>query len=101
MSSIIVPAILAGLAVAGILTKRTLLGMAASIQILFMAVALFLVLVGALSLDSAGTGVHAHAGGFFITTIGVAQLVTLFALAVRLFYHKRKINLSELRTLKH
>lgn len=49
---------------------------------------------------SSGSHVNSHVFGIFISLSGLGQLVAGFALAVRLFYLKKRTGMEELRSLK-
>ena len=94
---IIVSAVLGGLGLICILSKRTLLGLMIGVHLLILGAAIIFVVAGSYS----GMHIQGHLFAIFITLSGVAQLVVGFSLAVRLFYLRKRVGMDELRTLKH
>ncbi|MFL5812039.1 MAG: NADH-quinone oxidoreductase subunit K [Bdellovibrionia bacterium] len=94
-----------------VVMRRTLLGLLIGLQLMIMGATMMFVVAGifagATQAGSAGAiqdGVvraSGHAGGVFIAVGGIAQLVAGFALAIRLFYLKNKIEMSDLKSLKN
>ena len=80
-----------------LLSKRTLMGALTGVQLLFLGTAMMFVSSG----GHENMGVEAHVFAILITFVGVSFLVTGYALAVRLYYLKKRIYLSDLRQLKH
>jgi NADH:ubiquinone oxidoreductase subunit K len=89
-----------------VVMRRTLLGLLIGLQLMIMGATMMFVVAGIFA-GSAGAiqdGVvraSGHAGGVFIAVGGIAQLVAGFALAIRLFYLKNKIEMSDLKSLKN
>jgi len=79
-----------------ILSRRTMLGLMVGVQLLVLGATMMFVLAGIVS----GARIEGHLFGLLITLGGVAQLVGGYALAIRLFYLKGRIRMSELRSLK-
>jgi NADH:ubiquinone oxidoreductase subunit K len=94
---IVVAAALGGLGLVCALYRKTLLGVLIGVQLMFLGATMIFVLAG----FSSGALVNGHAFGLFITLGGVGQLVVGYALAVRLFYLKKRAGMDELRSLKH
>lgn len=94
---IMVAAALGGMGLVCMLYRRTLLGVLIGVQLLVVGATMVFVLAGV----SSGVPVQGHLFGLFITLGGVAQLVTGYALSVRLFYLRRRAGMDELRSLKH
>lgn len=89
-------ALIAGLGVVCIVSRRTLLGLMVGIQILILGATLAFVLAG-LAADARTEG---HLTGLLIVLGGVAQLVGGYSLAIRLFYLRNRGGMDELRSLK-
>jgi NADH:ubiquinone oxidoreductase subunit K len=79
-----------------IISRRTLLGLLIGIQILILGSTMMFVLAGI----SSGLRVQGYIFGLFITLGGVVQLVVGYALAIRLFFLKKRIAMEELQALK-
>jgi NADH:ubiquinone oxidoreductase subunit K len=79
-----------------IISRRTLLGLLIGIQILILGSTMMFVLAGI----SSGLRVQGYIFGLFITLGGVVQLVIGYALAIRLFFLKKRIAMEELQALK-
>jgi NADH:ubiquinone oxidoreductase subunit K len=94
---IVTAAALGGLGLVCMLVRRTVLGMLVGLQLLILGGTSVFVMAGA----AAGDPVDGHVFGLFVTIGGVAQLVVGYALAVRLFYLKKKAGMDELRSLRH
>ncbi len=93
---IILAALLGGLGLFSVASRRTLLGILVGIQLMLIGASMSFVLAGI----SSESRVLGQIVGLFIILGGVAQLVGGYALATRLFYLKRKIAIRELRSLK-
>lgn len=89
---------LSGIGLACILYKRTLLGVLIGAQILVTSAAMVFVIAGSAQASTASTG---QALGLLVTLGGVAFTVAGYALSVRLFYLKKRVDMDELRSLKH
>lgn len=96
----IVGALLGALGLICILLRRTLLGVLIGIQLLVIGATTFFVLASITS-ESASVASQGHVFSVFIALGGVAQLVVGYALAVRLFYLKKRTGMDELRSLKN
>lgn len=94
---IVTAAILGGLGLICLVSRRTLLGLLIGLQLLVLGATSIFVMAGV----SSGAHSHGHIFGLFIVLGGVAQLVVGYALAVRLFYLKKRVGMDELRSLKH
>ncbi len=79
-----------------ILIRQTLLGALIGTQLLALGAAMIFVMAGA----SAGVRLDGHVFAFFISLEAIAQLVVGYAFAVRLFYLRNRVDMSELRSLK-
>lgn len=88
--------LIGGLGLISMISKRTILGLLIGIQLLILGSTMMFVTIGAAS-DQPMQG---YIFGIFITLGGMAQLAVGYALAVRLFFLKKRISLQELRTLK-
>ncbi len=97
----ILAAALGGLGLACMILRPTLLGILVGAQLLILGSTCALVLAGVTSPGGGPAPAHGHLFGLFVTLGGVAQLVTGFALAVRLFYLKKNARMEELRSLRH
>ncbi|MDR3607470.1 MAG: NADH-quinone oxidoreductase subunit K [Oligoflexia bacterium] len=93
---IVLAAMLGGLGLFSVISRRTLLGIFAGIQLMLIGASMTFVLAGVAS----GAPLHGHIVGLFIILGGVAQLVGGYALSTRLFYLRRQIGIQELRSLK-
>jgi NADH:ubiquinone oxidoreductase subunit K len=85
-----------GLGLVCMISRKTVLGLLIGIQLLILGSTMMFVLAGI----SAGMRVEGHIFGLFITLGGMAQLVVGYALAIRLFFLKKRISMDELRALK-
>jgi NADH:ubiquinone oxidoreductase subunit K len=92
-----VAAVLGGLGLVCIMVRRTLLGLLIGTQILILGATTVFVLAGV----SSGAYAEGLIFGLFITFGGIAQLITGYAFAVRLFYLRKSTEMVELRSLKH
>jgi NADH:ubiquinone oxidoreductase subunit K len=86
-----------------VVTRRTLLGLLIGLQLMILGATMTFVLAGIYAGQTADAAVRAsgHVGGILIAVGGIAQLVAGFSLAIRLFYLKNKIEMSDLRSLKN
>jgi NADH:ubiquinone oxidoreductase subunit K len=86
-----------------VVMRRTLLGLLIGIQLMIMGATMMFVVAGIFAGTTHDGVVRAsgHAGGVFIAVGGIAQLVAGFALAIRLFYLKNRIEMSDLKSLKN
>ncbi len=96
MNLLWIAAAVGGIGLTCLVVRRTLLGVLIGAQLIILGATLMFVLTGI------GTG-HAAQGqvyALFTTMGGVAQLVAGTALAIRLFYLKRRTSLDDLKGLK-
>lgn len=86
-----------------VVMRRTLLGLLIGLQLMIMGATMMFVVAGIFAGATQDGVVRAsgHAGGVFIAVGGIAQLVAGFALAIRLFYLKNRIEMSDLKSLKN
>jgi NADH:ubiquinone oxidoreductase subunit K len=86
-----------------VVSRRTLMGLLIGIQLMVLGATMMFVVAGifAGTLQDGVARASGHAGGVFIAVGGIAQLVAGFALAIRLFYLKNKIEMSDLKSLKN
>lgn len=91
-----VAGLMGGLGLICMISRRTLLGLLIGVQLLIAGSTMMFVLAGI----SSGMRIQGYVFGLFIILGGVAQLVVGYALAIRLFFLKKKISLDELRALK-
>lgn len=104
----LVAGMIGGMGLVCVMSRRTLLGMMVGVQLLVLGASMIFVLSGiAASLGTAEAGpalgdarIQGHVVGLFIAIGGVAQLAAGYALVIRLFYLKNKIEINELRSLK-
>jgi NADH:ubiquinone oxidoreductase subunit K len=89
-------AALGGIGLMALLYKRTVLGLVVGMQLLTLGGTSLLIFAGA----SSGSALVGHLFAFFITIVGVAQMVGAYAVATRMFYLKGNTSLDELRSLK-
>jgi NADH:ubiquinone oxidoreductase subunit K len=97
-----VAGIIGGVGLVCLISRRTLLGMLIGVQLLVLGATMIFVLAG-ISPSPGGESVarvEGHIVGLLIALGGVAQVVAGYALAIRLFYLKNKIDIHELRSLK-
>lgn len=80
-----------------ILSKRTLLGVLIGAQLLSLGTTSSFVLGGIGTQDV----VRGHIFGIFIVMSGIAVLVVGYALAIRLFYLKKKAGMESLHNLRN
>lgn len=92
----LISGLLGGLGLACVVSRKTLLGILVGIQLMVLGASMTFVLAGI----SSGARVSGHVVALFIVLGGVAQLVGGYALSVRLFYLKNKVEIHELRSLK-
>lgn len=78
------------------ISRRTLLGVLLGVQLLALGATLMFVFAGASTGEFLGGSVF----GTFVALGGIAQLGVGYAVAVRIFYLKKNVTMSELRTLK-
>ena len=104
----LVAGMIGGMGLVCVISRRTLLGMMVGLQLLILGASMMFVLAGiASSLGPAEMGpaladsrIQGHVVALFVVLGGVAQLAAGYALVIRLFYVKNKIEINELRTLK-
>jgi NADH:ubiquinone oxidoreductase subunit K len=93
---ILLSALLAALSLATVIMRKSILGTLVGIQLgIYGAVLLFVFGRG-----QAEKGSDAMLFAFFILLSGVVQWAVGFALAVRLFYFRRRVDLDEVRSLR-
>ena len=92
----IVAGLLGGLGMICILSRNSLLGLLIGVQLLVIGSTMIFVLAGI----SSGQKVDGYMFAMFISLGGIAQLVVGFSLAIRLFFLKKRISVSELQALK-
>ncbi|MGK5089847.1 NADH-quinone oxidoreductase subunit K [Bdellovibrionota bacterium FG-2] len=90
------PGIIGGIGLACIIFRKTLLGVLIGVQLLILGAVAAVVMAGIVS----GRQVSGHVSGVLIFLSGVALVALGFALAIRMFYLRRRISMSELRTLR-
>ena len=88
--------IIGGLGLVCMISRKSLLGLLIGLQILVLGSTMICVLAG-ISADLRAEG---YIFGLFITLGGVVQLVVGYALAIRLFFLKKRISMEELQALK-
>ena len=91
-----VAGVVGGMGLVCMISRRTLLGFMIGIQLLILGATMMFVLAGV----SAGGRVSGQVFGMFIALGGVAQLVAGYALAVGLFFLKKRVGMDDLRSLK-
>lgn len=104
----LVAGMIGGMGLVSVISRRTLLGVMVGMQLLILGASMIFVLAGIASSSGGapiGPGfmdsrIQGHVVGLFVVLGGVAQLAAGYALVVRLFYLKNKIEINELRTLK-
>jgi NADH:ubiquinone oxidoreductase subunit K len=86
-----------------VVMRRTLMGLLIGLQLMIMGATMMFVVAGifAGAIQDGAVRASGHASGVFIAVGGIAQLVAGFALAIRLFYLKNKIEMSDLKSLKN
>jgi NADH:ubiquinone oxidoreductase subunit K len=89
-------AALGGVGVFCALFRRTLLGVLVGLQLLALGAATLFVHAGAVS----GQNVRGHVAALFVVVCGVAQLVAGFSLAMRLFFIRKRAEMTDLRSLR-
>jgi NADH:ubiquinone oxidoreductase subunit K len=94
---ILVATVLGGLGLICMLYKKTLLGFMIGLQLLVLGATMIFVVAGV----SSGGPLQGHVFGLFITFGSLGQLVVGYALAIRLFYLKKRVGMDDLRSLKH
>ena len=88
--------IIGGLGLVCMISRKTLLGLLIGVQILTLGSTMMFVLAGV----SSGLRIQGYIFGLFITLGGIVQLVVGYALAIRLFFLKKRISMEELQALK-
>lgn len=91
-----VAGIIGGLGLVCMISRKTLLGLLIGVQILVLGSTMIFVLAGI----AGGLRIQGYIFGLFITLGGVVQLVVGYALAIRLFFLKKRISMEELQALK-
>ena len=91
-----VAGIVGGLGLACVISRNSLLGLLIGIQILVLGSTMMFVLAGI----SSGLRTQGYIFGLFITLGGIVQLAVGYALAIRLFFLKKRISMEELQALK-
>ncbi len=89
--------LLGGLGLVSMISRKSVLGLLIGVQLLVLGCSTMFILAG----HGAGLGLQSHILGLFITLGGTAQLVTGYALAIRMFFLKRKTSMDDIRALKH
>jgi NADH:ubiquinone oxidoreductase subunit K len=92
----LIAGLIGGLGLVCMISRRTLLGLLIGMQLLVLGSTMMFVLAGVAS----GLRIDGCIFGMFITFGGVAQLVVGYALAIRLFFLKKKLSMEELQALK-
>ncbi len=93
---IYIAGLIGGLGLICMISRNTVLGLFIGIQLLVLGSAMMFVLAGI----SAGLRSEGCIFGLFITLSGIAQMVVGYALAIRLFFLKKKVLMDDLRALK-
>jgi len=88
--------LIGGLGLVCMISRKTMLGLLIGIQVLILGSTMMFVLAGI----SSGMRVQGYIFGLFITLGGMVQLVVGYALAIRLFFLKKRISMEELQALK-
>ncbi len=92
----LVAGIIGGLGLICMISRKTLLGLLIGVQLMVLGSTMIFVLAGI----SSGLRIQGYIFGLFIILGGIAQIVLGFALAIRLFFLKKKISLNDLQALK-
>ncbi len=92
-----VAALLGGIGLVCMLVRKTILGFLIGIQLLVLGATTTFVFVGSAS----GVLGQGQVFGFFIILSSVSQLIVGFAIAIRLFYLRKRTDLEGLNTLRH
>ncbi len=92
----LVAGIIGGLGLVCMISRKTMLGLLIGVQLLVLGSTMMFVLAGLAS----GLRIQGYIFGLFITLGGVAQLVVGYALAIRLFFLKKRISIDDLQVLK-
>jgi NADH:ubiquinone oxidoreductase subunit K len=93
---ICIAAVLGGIGLTCALTRRTLLGVLIGLQLMILGASTAFVIAGV----GSGAPVKGQVFAFVLSVGALSQLVVGFALAVRLFYLRKRVGMDELRTLK-
>ncbi len=86
-----------GLGLVAVLIRPTLLGVLIGIQIVFLGATLSFVVSGALG----GVPDQGHIFAVFVTLSGVAQLVSGYAILLRLNYQRKSLKMNDLESLRN
>ncbi|MGZ3698749.1 MAG: NADH-quinone oxidoreductase subunit NuoK [Bdellovibrionota bacterium] len=97
MTMMLVSGIIGGLGLVCMISRRTLLGFLIGVQLLIVGATMVFVMAGVTS----GVRAQGQVFGLFIALGGVAQLVVGYALSVRLFYLRKRVDMDEIRALRH
>jgi len=89
-------AVIGALGLAGVLYKRSVLGVLIGAQVLFMGATIALVVGGV----QAGAGAQAHLFALLTVCVCVSQGLAAYSVAARVFYLKGRIRMDDLRTLR-
>lgn len=92
----LVAALIGGLGLVSMISRKTMMGLLIGVHLLVLGSTMMFVLAGL----AAGMRVDGYIFGLFITLAGVAELVVGYALAIRLFFLKKKISIDDLQELK-
>ena len=92
----LVAGVIGGLGFICMISRKTLLGLLIGVQLMVLGSTMIFVLAGI----SSGLRIQGYIFGLFIILGGIAQIVLGYALAIRLFFLKKKISLNDLQALK-
>ena len=92
----LIAGIIGGLGLACLISRQTMLGLLVGMQLLVLGATMIFVVAGI----SSGVRTEGHLFGFFVLLSGIAQLVGGYAIAIRLFYLKKRVRVDDLRSLK-
>lgn len=94
---ILIAAAMAGIGLACVLYRRTLIGILVGLQLMVLAASMMFMLAG---LSSAATRIQGQIAGLWVMMFGLVATVAGCAVSLRLFYLKRRASMEDVRALR-